>query len=145
VEHSRGEDGTLSVARLWRRWRGDHPGGGLVSSVADQLRWARFHLGDGRADSGERVLPTEVLHQMQEPTVALRGSNLGEAIGIAWFLREVDGVGTVGHGGSATASSPSCSPCPNATSPWSRCPTPSRTAPPATRPWSAGRCKPTFR
>jgi hypothetical protein len=38
---------------------------------------------------------------MQQPTVALRASTLGDAIGIAWFLREVDGVGTVGHGGSA--------------------------------------------
>jgi hypothetical protein len=28
-------------------------------------------------------------------------STLGDTIGIGWFLREVDGVGTVGHGGSA--------------------------------------------
>ncbi|HEX6676583.1 MAG TPA: serine hydrolase domain-containing protein [Actinomycetes bacterium] len=101
VGHNRGEDGALSVARLWRRWRGENPGGGVVSSVADQLRWARFHLGDGRAESGVRVLPAEVLHRMQRPTVALRGSSLGDAIGIGWFLRDVDGVGTVGHGGSA--------------------------------------------
>ena len=38
---------------------------------------------------------------MKEPTAALRGSNLGDAIGIGWFLRDVDGVRTVGHGGSA--------------------------------------------
>jgi hypothetical protein len=38
---------------------------------------------------------------MQQPTVALRGSTLGDAIGISWFLRDVDGVRTVGHGGSA--------------------------------------------
>lgn len=38
---------------------------------------------------------------MKKPTVALRGSNLGDAIGIGWFLRDVDGVRTVGHGGSA--------------------------------------------
>jgi CubicO group peptidase (beta-lactamase class C family) len=101
VGHNRGQDGTLSIARLWRRSRGDNPGGGLASSVADQLRWARFHLGDGRAESGVRVLPAEVLHRMKEPTVALRGSNLGDAIGIGWFLRDVDGVRTVGHGGSA--------------------------------------------
>jgi CubicO group peptidase (beta-lactamase class C family) len=100
VGHNPGEDGTMSVARLWKRWRGDNPGAGLASSVADQLRWARFHLGDGRADSGERVLPAEALHRMKEPTVALRGSTLGDALGIAWFLRDVDGVRTVGHGGS---------------------------------------------
>jgi CubicO group peptidase (beta-lactamase class C family) len=101
VGHNRGEDGTLSIARLWRRSRGDNPGGGIASSVADQLRWVRFHLGDGRAESGVRILPAEVLHRMREPTVALRGSNLGDAIGIGWFLRDVDGVRTVGHGGSA--------------------------------------------
>jgi CubicO group peptidase (beta-lactamase class C family) len=101
VGHNRSEDGTLSIARLLRRSRGDNPGGGIASSVADQLRWARFHLGDGRAESGVRVLPAEVLHRMKEPTVALRGSTLGDALGIGWFLRDVDGVRTVGHGGSA--------------------------------------------
>ncbi len=101
VGHNRGEDGTLSTARLWRGPRGRNPGGGLASSAADQLRWARFHLGDGRGESGERVLPAEVLHQMKEPTAELRGSTLGDAFGICWFLRDVDGVRTVGHGGSA--------------------------------------------
>jgi len=101
VGHNLGEDGTLSIARLWRRSRGDNPGGGIASSVADQLRWSRFHLGDGRAESGVCVLPAEVLHRMKEPTVALRASNLGDAIGIGWFLRDVDGVRTVGHSGSA--------------------------------------------
>ncbi len=101
VGHNPGEEGALSVARLWRRSRGDNPGGGLASSVADQLRWTRFHLGDGHARSGVRILPTEVLRRMQEPTVALRGSSLGDAIGVGWFLRDVDGVRTVGHGGSA--------------------------------------------
>jgi Beta-lactamase len=46
-------------------------------------------------------MPTEVLQRMKEPTVALRGSTLGDALGIGWFLRDVDGVRTVGHGGSA--------------------------------------------
>jgi hypothetical protein len=31
----------------------------------------------------------------------LHGSTLGDALGICWFLRDVDGVRTVGHGGSA--------------------------------------------
>jgi CubicO group peptidase (beta-lactamase class C family) len=101
VGHNLGEDGTLSIARPWNPGtRGNDPGAGVVSSAADVLRWARFHLGDGRAESGVRVLPAEVLHQMKQPTVALRASSLGDAIGICWFLRDVDGVRTVGHGGS---------------------------------------------
>ncbi len=101
VGHNGGEDGTLSVARPWRHSRGENPGGGLATSVADLLSFARFHLGDGRAASGEQVLPATILHQMQEPTAELRASALGDAIGIGWFLRDVGGVRTVGHAGSA--------------------------------------------
>jgi CubicO group peptidase (beta-lactamase class C family) len=101
VGHDRGEDGTLSIARPWKDTRGNNPGGGIASSVAEQLRWARFHLGDGRAHSGAQVLPAELLRRMKEPTVALRASTLGDALGIGWFLRDVDGVRTIGHGGSA--------------------------------------------
>jgi CubicO group peptidase (beta-lactamase class C family) len=106
VGHNRGEDGTLSIGRLWRRSRGDNPGGGIASSAADMLRWARFHLGSG----GSEVLPAGLRRQMQEPTTALRGSSLGDGIGIGWFLRDVGGVAGVrdvggvraaGHGGSA--------------------------------------------
>jgi CubicO group peptidase (beta-lactamase class C family) len=101
VGHNLGEDGTLSIARLWRGPRCRNAGGGLVSSVADLLCWARFHLGDGRANGGTRLLPADLLNRMRQQTVELRGSTLGDALGVGWFLREVDGVHTVGHGGSA--------------------------------------------
>ena len=100
VAHGPGDNGELTVLRMRRRPRGDNPGGGLASSITDQLRWARFHLGDGRSANGTPILPADVLRQMQQPTTTLRGSNLGDAIGICWFLRDVDGVRTVGHGGS---------------------------------------------
>lgn len=99
--HNRGEDGTLSVAQAWQIPRCQNPGGGLKSTAADLLRWARFHLADGRTASGAHVLPAEVLRRMQIPTVTLQASSLGDALGICWFLREVDGVRTFGHGGSA--------------------------------------------
>jgi CubicO group peptidase (beta-lactamase class C family) len=101
VGHNLGEDGTLSIARPWRNARGENPGGGIASSVADLLSFARFHLGDGRAASGARILPTRVLQQMQEPTAKLQASSLGDAIGLGWFLRDVNGVRSVGHAGSA--------------------------------------------
>ncbi|WP_230193543.1 serine hydrolase domain-containing protein [Streptomyces coriariae] len=82
-------EGALKAARTWKDTRGNNPGGGLASSVSDQLRWARFHLGGG-----------DLARRMQEPTVELHGSTLGDAIGLGWFLRDVDGVRTVGHGGS---------------------------------------------
>ncbi|MFC9893631.1 serine hydrolase domain-containing protein [Nocardia sp. NPDC127579] len=96
VGHDKGADGTLTVAQPWKPTRANNPGGGVASSVADQLRWARFHLGDGAP-----VLPAGMLRGMREPTVALRGSSLGDAFGTCWFLREIDGVDTIGHGGSS--------------------------------------------
>ncbi|WP_067847977.1 serine hydrolase domain-containing protein [Nocardia lijiangensis] len=93
--HNAEEDGSLTVACLWRPSRANNPGGGLASSAADQLRWARFHLGDGGA-----VLPTGSLLAMHRPTVELRASSLGDAIGLGWLLRDIDGVRTIGHGGS---------------------------------------------
>ena len=101
VGHNTAADGTLAVVSQWKDSRANNPGGGLASSVSDMVRWARFHLGDGRADNGTRVLPTEVLHGMRRPTVELRGSTLGDALGLCWFLRDVGGVATIGHGGSA--------------------------------------------
>ena len=101
VGHNRSPDGKLSIARLWRRPRGDNPGGGIAASIADQIWWAKFHLGDGHSENGKRFLPANLLQYMKQPSVTLRGSNFGTAIGIGWFLREVDGAATIGHLGSA--------------------------------------------
>ncbi len=101
VGHNAAADGTLAVVSQWKDSRANNPGGGLASSVSDLVRWARFHLGDGRAEDGTRVLPTEALQGMQLPTAELRGSTLGDAFGVCWFLRNVGGVTTIGHGGSA--------------------------------------------
>lgn len=99
VGHNPDQDGRMVPARPWRAWRATHrgnlPGGGIVSSASDLLRWARFHL-----DTRNAVLPAEILTSMRAETVSLRASSLGDAIGICWFLRDVDGVRTAGHGGS---------------------------------------------
>lgn len=84
VGHEKGE-----IARPWRHWRANNPGGGIAASVRDLLRWAQFHLSD------------HGLAEMRRPTAVLRGSNLGDAIGVGWFLREIDGVRAIGHGGSS--------------------------------------------
>ncbi|MGW4243271.1 serine hydrolase domain-containing protein [Nocardia sp. NPDC004722] len=98
--HERQEDGALAVSRSWKGTRANNPGGGLGSTVSDLLRWGRFHLGEGRAESGAVVLPAEVLHRMRQPTVTLRASTMADAFGLCWMLRDVDGVRTVGHDGS---------------------------------------------
>jgi CubicO group peptidase (beta-lactamase class C family) len=93
------DDGRITVARPWALPRSAAPAGGMSANVADQLGWARFHLGDGTAADGTRVLSKELLDRMKQPTVEMPGSAIGDAVGISWLLRDVDGVRIVGHGG----------------------------------------------
>jgi CubicO group peptidase (beta-lactamase class C family) len=99
VGHNQHPDGSIRVARPWGLPRGAWPAGGISSNAADQVAWARFHLGDGTAADGTRVLSEKLVKQMQEPTADMRGSALGDYVGISWLLRDVDGVRLVGHGG----------------------------------------------
>ena len=99
VGHERHDDGRITIARPWNLPRSGAPAGGMTANLADQLTWARFHLGDGTAADGTRVLSEELLTRMQEPTVEMPGSALGDAVGIGWLLKDVGGVRLVGHGG----------------------------------------------
>jgi CubicO group peptidase (beta-lactamase class C family) len=77
----------------WYESRSGHPqGGGICASARDQIRYARFHMGDG-----EGVLQRATLEQMQTPTTPETSEG---AKGIAWMLSEIDGVQIVAHGGS---------------------------------------------
>jgi CubicO group peptidase (beta-lactamase class C family) len=97
--HRQDPDGTIKVARPWALPRGGAPAGGMSANAADQIAWARFHLGDGTAPDGTRVLSKELLDRMKEPTVDMRGSALGDYVGISWLLSDVEGVRFAGHGG----------------------------------------------
>ena len=103
VGHNRDADGVLHTATPWKSYpagtHGNNPGGGGVSCAADLLRWARFHLGE-RVGASDEVLSVEGRRAMQEPKSELRGSTLGDAFGFGWFLKEIGGARTVGHGGS---------------------------------------------
>ncbi len=99
VGHTRHEDGTVTVTKPWPIPRSNAPAGGMSATAADQLAWARLHLGDGTAADGSRFLSAQTLKDMQEPTADMTGSALGDAVGIGWLLAEVDGVKTVSHGG----------------------------------------------
>lgn len=84
------------VERPWALTRSAHAAGGISSSVRDQLTYADFHLGDGAAASGERLLSSATMQQMQ---TSLHAANLGREMGLSWLLKSVDGVPIVMHGG----------------------------------------------
>ncbi|HRJ44403.1 MAG TPA: serine hydrolase domain-containing protein, partial [Caldilineaceae bacterium] len=85
------------VARPWALARNANCVGGLISSAKDQLRYARFHLGDGLAESGERLLTPASMALMQSE-LAEAGSGT-KAVGVSWLLGEIGGQKTVAHGG----------------------------------------------
>lgn len=71
--------------------------GGVGLCITDLLAYARFHMGDGTAASGERVLKRESLEQMR--TAQLRKQGTDDDIGLAWHIRQVGPIRTFGHGG----------------------------------------------
>jgi len=84
------------VARPWALARTAGPAGGLVSTVRDQLTYARFHMHSGVTRDGTRLLTAESIAHMQTPYV--QAAN-GESVGLSWFIRDVPGARIVRHGG----------------------------------------------
>ncbi len=84
------------VTREWALPRAAHPAGGIVSTVRDQLRYARFHMGDGTGPDGMRLLSPTSLALMQSRHVEGSGGN---DCGLTWGLRRLDGTRLVSHGG----------------------------------------------
>jgi CubicO group peptidase (beta-lactamase class C family) len=86
-----------SIAKPWDIGRNAGPAGGLISDVVDQMRWAQFHLGDGKAPNGKRLLKRSTLRQMLSPQA--EAGNLAHSVGISWFIDDYDGEKLVSHGG----------------------------------------------
>jgi CubicO group peptidase (beta-lactamase class C family) len=96
IGHRVGSNGP-EVLGDWELRRVANPGGGIVSTVGDQLRYARFHMGDGTAADGTHLLSKAALGHMQTPSISA-GNGIA-AVGVAWMLRDVGGVRLVQHGG----------------------------------------------
>lgn len=94
-------EGAPVVVGPWTDARAVNPAGGEISSARDQLRYARFHLGDGMAN-GKPVLSPAGMRRMQ--TALGPGGAIGdvflEGFGVAWQLWQAGGVPVVSHGGS---------------------------------------------
>jgi CubicO group peptidase (beta-lactamase class C family) len=86
-----------TVTTPWALPRNVHAAGGIISDVVDQLRWAEFHMGDGRARNGKLLLRRSTLKTMQ--TAQAPAGSIADSIGLSWLLSDVDGVRVVEHGG----------------------------------------------
>ena len=85
-------NGKVIVARPWAIGRAGNGVGGVVSTVRDLLKYARFHMSNGKRN----VISEKSLRTMRIPQVSMgpRGQ-----MGITWFIREANGMTIYSHGG----------------------------------------------
>lgn len=93
-----GPMGKPSVMRPWPLARAAHAAGGVVASVKDLLKYGQFHVGDGTAAGGTRVLSPESMQRMQ--STQLVKHMMDEEMAITWHVSNAGGVRQVSHGGS---------------------------------------------
>lgn len=74
-----------------------NPAGGIISNVADLLRFAAFHMNDGAVDGRQVLKPVSVRAMWQAQTTA---ANWADEWGIGWDIRWLNGVQMLSHGGS---------------------------------------------
>lgn len=95
VGHATIADKTI-VLRPWQLTRACGPAGGIAASMKDQMRYARFHLGDGTAEDGARILTRKSIAMMQTPGDV---GMLDIKMGLAWRTVDIGGLRRVFHGG----------------------------------------------
>ena len=84
------------VAKPWAMAKYVEPMGSLVCDIKDLLIYARFLLGDGRTEDGQRVLSAESLARMYQPAARIQGN---ASWGLAFSVVDRDKVRIVSHGG----------------------------------------------
>src|SRR5687767_1047723 len=91
VGHQKVKD-RVQVARPWAIGRAGNGVGGVVSTVRDLLKYARFHMSNGKKNviSGKSLRAMRV----QQADAGPRGG-----MGITWFIRKVGDITFYAHGG----------------------------------------------
>jgi CubicO group peptidase (beta-lactamase class C family) len=91
VGHERGEEKETVPARPWAIGRSAHPAGGLITTVPELLKYARFWI-----EGGDFLSPASV-EEMTRPQIEV-GGNI-DAVGLAWMITLLGDVRLIGHGG----------------------------------------------
>jgi CubicO group peptidase (beta-lactamase class C family) len=91
VGHQKVGDKVL-VARPWAIGRAGNGVGGVVSTVRDLLKYARFHMSNGK----KNLITGKSLKAMRVPQVDAGARGM---MGITWFIRQVGGITAYAHGG----------------------------------------------
>jgi CubicO group peptidase (beta-lactamase class C family) len=81
IGHKQSESDETEVIPVWRLARVDHADGGLVASARNQMRYARFQMGQ----LGDVPISAASRLEMQTPRISAGGK---EFIGLCWFIED---------------------------------------------------------
>jgi CubicO group peptidase (beta-lactamase class C family) len=84
--------GKVQVARPWAIGRAGNGVGGVVSTVRDLLKYARFHMGNGK----KGLISGKSLRAMRVPQADMGPRGM---MGITWFIRDAGKFNVYAHGG----------------------------------------------
>lgn len=88
--------GKMKIARPWAIGRAAHPAGGIVCSARDLMKFARFHMGDGRLPGGKRLLSAEGMKALHTPLLHATGA---KSVALSWFVGPFGSGKVISHGG----------------------------------------------
>jgi hypothetical protein len=71
--------------------------GGVMTSISDLMKYARFHLSNGAGADGKPYVSPGLLERMK--TAQLTKNSTEDEMGVGWHLRNVGGLKTCAHGG----------------------------------------------
>ena len=127
------------------RCRARSTSGGLVLPITEQLTYARFHLGDGTAADGTRLLSPRrsprCAHRAPAWPSRARGTREIYGVGVGWLLERIGDVQLVTHLGTRSVRRRRSCSSPSAASPWPSSQTPTRRAASSTTTSRPGRCR----
>lgn len=85
------------IARPYSITRAMAPAGAIIGTVGDLLKFAAFHMGDGKAGDRRVLSPAAVAEMQREQVTA---ANMAPHWGLGWWVQDASGTKTIGHGGS---------------------------------------------
>jgi CubicO group peptidase (beta-lactamase class C family) len=91
------ESGKVKVLRPWAIGRAGNGVGGVISTVKELLKYARFHMNSELRPSGKKILSVNGRKAMRVPQVEAGGRG---KIGLTWFIRKIGDYTIYHHGGS---------------------------------------------
>ncbi len=92
----RERDGRTEVIRPFQT-TSSTTAGGVLTSLADVMRYARVHLGDGHTPDGAPYVSKTLVELMRTPQFRKHATT--DEMGVGWHARTVGGVMTLAHGG----------------------------------------------